>query len=62
MNKVKRKFKSVQEMRNFLKELNNHSLRAIKHHNSEIKKYEEILKKADTVVMEPVKKYRGKIK
>ncbi len=62
MNKTKRKFKSIQEMRSFLKELNNHSLRAIKHHDSEIKKYEEILKKVESVVMEPVKKYKRKIK
>ena len=60
MNKAKKKFKSVQEMRSFLKELNNHSLRAIKHHDSEIKKYEEVLKRADSVVMEPVRKYKRK--
>ncbi len=62
MKQGKKKFKNIKEMMTFLDSLRKRNESAIKYHDVEIKKYEDLLNKTENMVTEPIKQYRRRIK
>ena len=61
MKKTKRKFKNIQEMKAFLKDIGQRNAVAIKRYEVEIKKDEKRLSESLVIVSEPRIKYKSKL-
>jgi hypothetical protein len=62
MRQEKMKFKNTKEMLSFLDGLKKRNENAIKHHDLEIKKYKNSLRKIQEIVAEPSIPYKKKTK
>jgi len=58
MKRLKKKFKSVKEMLSFLDGIKKRHETATRHHEVEIKKYEALIRKAESVAAEPPRRYK----